>query len=122
MPTISQLVRHGRQRKIQKVKAPAMRKNWNSLKQRQEPIPGFGAWRPDAFLPLDEFKALMDGRLREMTETPPSEGYDRVLYAGLPEWEAEREHRAHGVPLHPSVVEQFTALAAELGVPFDVLR
>ena len=40
MPTISQLVRHGRQRKIAKVKAPAMRKNWNSLKQRQEPIPG----------------------------------------------------------------------------------
>ena len=40
MPTISQLVRHGRQRKIAKVKAPAMRRNWNSLKQRQEPIPG----------------------------------------------------------------------------------
>jgi small subunit ribosomal protein S12 len=40
VPTISQLVRHGRKRKIAKVKAPAMRKNWNSLKQRQEPIPG----------------------------------------------------------------------------------
>ena len=40
VPTISQLVRHGRKRKISKVKAPAMRKNWNSLKQRQEPIPG----------------------------------------------------------------------------------
>ena len=31
MPTISQLVRHGRQAKISKIKAPAMRKNWNSL-------------------------------------------------------------------------------------------
>ena len=40
MPTISQLVRKGRSRKIAKVKAPAMRKNWNSLRQRQEPIPG----------------------------------------------------------------------------------
>jgi len=40
VPTISQLVPHGRTRKIAKVKAPAMRKNWNSLKQRQEPIPG----------------------------------------------------------------------------------
>ena len=40
MPTISQLVRHGRERKISKIKAPAMRKNWNSLKQRQESIPG----------------------------------------------------------------------------------
>ena len=40
MPTISQLVRHGRKRKISKVKAPAMRKNWNSLRQRQVSIPG----------------------------------------------------------------------------------
>ena len=40
MPTISQLVRHGRQRKIAKVKAPAMRKNWNGMHRKQVPIPG----------------------------------------------------------------------------------
>ena len=40
MPTISQLVRHGRKPATKKVKAPAMRKNWNSLRQRQVPIPG----------------------------------------------------------------------------------
>ena len=40
MPTISQLVRKGRQPKQKKVKAPAMRKNWNSLRQKQESIPG----------------------------------------------------------------------------------
>ena len=40
VPTISQLVRHGRKRKISKIKAPAMRKNWNSLRQRQVSIPG----------------------------------------------------------------------------------
>ena len=40
MPTISQLVRHGRRAKIGKIKAPAMRKNWNSLRQRQVSIPG----------------------------------------------------------------------------------
>ena len=40
MPTISQLVRHGRKRKVQKIKAPAMRKNWNSLRRRQVSIPG----------------------------------------------------------------------------------
>ena len=38
VPTISQLVRHGRQRKISKIKAPALRKNWNSLRQRQVSI------------------------------------------------------------------------------------
>ena len=40
VPTISQLVRKGRTPKQTKIKAPAMRKNWNSLRQRQEPIPG----------------------------------------------------------------------------------
>jgi small subunit ribosomal protein S12 len=40
VPTISQLVRHGRKPAIKKIKAPAMRKNWNSLRQRQVPIPG----------------------------------------------------------------------------------
>ena len=40
MPTISQLVRHGRKPATKKVKAPAMRKNWNSLRRRQVSIPG----------------------------------------------------------------------------------
>jgi small subunit ribosomal protein S12 len=40
VPTISQLVRKGRTPAQTKIKAPAMRKNWNSLRQRQEPIPG----------------------------------------------------------------------------------
>ena len=35
MPTISQLVRKGRKPKQAKIKAPAMRKNWNSLRQRR---------------------------------------------------------------------------------------
>jgi small subunit ribosomal protein S12 len=40
LPTINQLVRKGRVKKLQKVKSPAMRRNWNSLRQKQEPIPG----------------------------------------------------------------------------------
>jgi small subunit ribosomal protein S12 len=40
VPTISQLVRHGRKPSIKKIKAPAMRKNWNSLRQRQVTIAG----------------------------------------------------------------------------------
>jgi small subunit ribosomal protein S12 len=40
VPTISQLVRHGRERKIAKIKAPAMRRNWNGMHRRQVPIPG----------------------------------------------------------------------------------
>ena len=40
MPTISQLIRKGRRPAEKKVKAPALRKNWNSLRQRQMPSPG----------------------------------------------------------------------------------
>jgi small subunit ribosomal protein S12 len=40
VPTINQLVRKGRHPATKKIKSPAMRKNWNSLRQRQESIPG----------------------------------------------------------------------------------
>ena len=40
MPTISQLVRHGRTPKISKIKAPAMRRSWNGINRRQVAIPG----------------------------------------------------------------------------------
>jgi LDH2 family malate/lactate/ureidoglycolate dehydrogenase len=71
---------------------------------------------------LEEFTSLMDGRRREMTQSPPAEGFERVLYAGLPEWEAEQDHPAQGIRVHLEVVEDLAAPASELGVPFDVLR
>jgi L-2-hydroxycarboxylate dehydrogenase (NAD+) len=80
----------------------------------------FGAWRVDAFAPLDEFRAMMDLRLKDIRTTPPAPGYDRVYYAGLPEWEAERQNRALGVPLHPTVIDRLRTLAAETGAPFDL--
>jgi len=80
----------------------------------------FGAWRVDAFAPLDEYRAMMDERLRDIRNTPPAPGYDRVYYAGLPEWEAEQDNRAHGVPLHPSVLVKLRTLATETGAPFDL--
>lgn len=80
----------------------------------------FGAWRVDAFLPAAEFKALMDERIRELTSTRPAPGFDRVMVAGLPEWESEQERRANGIPLHPSVIEMLGRHASAAGVPFDI--
>jgi LDH2 family malate/lactate/ureidoglycolate dehydrogenase len=80
----------------------------------------FGAWRVDAFAPLDEYRAMMDVRLRDIRTTPPAPGYDRVYYAGLPEWEAEQDHRANGVPLHPTVLVNLRELATETGAVFNV--
>ena len=83
---------------------------------RQEVGHFFGSWRVDAFAPLDEYRAMMDERLRDIRNTPPAPGYDRVYYAGLPEWEKEQDGRANGVPLHPTVVAKLRDLAVETGV------
>ena len=80
----------------------------------------FGAWRVDAFAPVAEYRALMDQRLRSIRETPPAPGFDRVYYAGLPEWENEQDRRVNGVPLHPTVVGKLRELSAETGIPLGI--
>lgn len=75
----------------------------------------FGAWRVDAFRPAEEFKRHMDQMIRDLRATPPAAGFDRVRVAGELEYEAERERRAHGIPLHRDAVAYLRQLAAELG-------
>ena len=77
----------------------------------------FLAYRIEAFTELDAFLEHMDSFMRGLRETPPAPGHDRVLYAGLPEHEAERERRARGIPYHPDVIDWFRKTADELGVP-----
>ncbi|MEE8362878.1 MAG: Ldh family oxidoreductase [Dehalococcoidia bacterium] len=79
-----------------------------------------GAYRIDAFVPADEFKADMDGMLRGLRETKPAPGHDRVVYAGLLEVENEAERRERGVPLHPEVVDWFESISSELSIPFNL--
>jgi len=80
----------------------------------------FGAWRVDAFMPADEFKALIDDRLRELKATPTAPGFDRVLVAGLPEWESEQERLANGIPLHDEVLTMLRDQAASDGIEYDL--
>ena len=65
---------------------------------------------------VDRFKELMDDFLRTLRETPPAPGHERVFYPGLPEWEAERDRRANGIPLHKEVVQWFRDISSELGI------
>ena len=80
----------------------------------------FGAWRVDAFLPVGEYRALMDERLRELKATPPAPGFDRVKVAGLPEWESEQERREHGIPLHADVIARLREQAETDGIDFEL--
>jgi len=77
----------------------------------------FTAYNIAAFCELEQFKSTMDDVLRTLRETPPAPGEERVLYPGLPEYEAERDRRAGGIPLHREVVDWFDSATDEFGLP-----
>jgi LDH2 family malate/lactate/ureidoglycolate dehydrogenase len=82
----------------------------------------FIAYRIDAFTDLAEFKEQMDIYLKALRECPPMPGQKRVYYAGLPEHEEEADRRAHGIPLHPEVIEWFRTVSAELSLPWRLTK
>ncbi len=80
----------------------------------------FGAIDPARFLPLEVFKARVDQTLRELRECEAAEGSTGVLIPGdIERLESERRDR-DGIPLPEAVVQEFAALASELGVRMPV--
>ena len=47
-------------------------------------------------------------------------GVDRVVYAGLPEYEEKIEREDHGIPYHPEVLDWFKDICAELGIDWKL--
>jgi LDH2 family malate/lactate/ureidoglycolate dehydrogenase len=78
----------------------------------------FSAWRIDAFVPWEQYTARFDEYMQMLHDCPPAPGHERVLTPGEPEWAAEDDRRANGIPLHPAVVADLQQLADELDVPF----
>ena len=76
----------------------------------------FVAYDIQAFTDLDVFKRDMDDYMRSLADAPTAPGAERVIYAGLPEYEAELDRRANGIPYHPEVIEWFKGITAELGI------
>ncbi len=74
------------------------------------------AYSIEAFMDTGEFRTTMDEWLRMLKSTKPATGHQRVFYPGLIEAEAEAEHRANGIPIHPEVVAWFKTICAELRV------
>jgi LDH2 family malate/lactate/ureidoglycolate dehydrogenase len=74
------------------------------------------AYNVEAFTDLDVFKKDMDDYMRSLADAPTAPGADRVVYAGLPEHEAEIDRMANGIPYHPEVIEWFKSITAELGI------
>lgn len=80
----------------------------------------FGAWRVDAFRPVDEFKAAMDDLQRQLKNTPKAEGQDRIYIHGEKEYEKTELYTREGIPLNPKVAADLKAIAREIGVEYDL--
>ncbi len=76
----------------------------------------FGAWRINAFRPVNEFKAAMDELQQQLKNTPKAEGQDRIYIHGEKEYEKADLYSRHGIPLNPKVAADLKAIAQELGV------
>ena len=80
----------------------------------------FIAYDIEAFTDVEKFKSDMDEYMRSIKETKPAPGVDRVVYAGLPEYEEKIEREDHGIPYHPEVLDWFKGICAELGIDWTL--
>jgi len=80
----------------------------------------FGAWRVDAFRPVDAFKEAMDDLQRRLKNAPKAEGQDRIYIHGEKEYEQAEENARKGVPLNPKVASDLRALGKELDIEYDL--
>ena len=89
-----------------------------TLKQHQNHF--VAAYSVEAFTNVQKFKEMMDEYLQALEDLPPVQGQERVLYAGLMEYETETERKNIGIPLHPEVINWFKNICSELELDFDI--
>jgi len=80
----------------------------------------FGAWRLDAFRPLDGFKADMDRFIRELKDGSRAEGAARIYVHGEKEFERADQRAERGIPLEAKVEASLRQIAAELDIAYDL--
>jgi len=80
----------------------------------------FGAWRIDAFRPVDEFRAAMDDLQRLLKQAPKAEGQARIYIHGEKEYEETERRSQGGIPLNAKVAADLEAIAGEVGVEYDL--
>ncbi len=89
-----------------------------TMKQHQNHF--VAAYSIEAFTNVQKFKEMMDEYLQALEDLPPVQGQERVLYAGLMEYETETERKDIGIPLHPEVINWFKNICSELELDFDI--
>ncbi|MGI6038025.1 MAG: Ldh family oxidoreductase [Limnochordia bacterium] len=72
----------------------------------------------EAFMPLEEFQARLDGLIDQIHNVPKAPGCERIYVPGELEHIAEAKAREEGVPLPRPTFEGLEKLAADLDIAF----
>lgn len=89
-------------------------------------IPGadgqfFMAIDVSAFQPVEHFKTRADRVSRQIQDSAPASGVDRLYPPGLLEAEFEAEYRRSGIPLNDATLDGIRQAGLGLGIPEDGL-
>jgi LDH2 family malate/lactate/ureidoglycolate dehydrogenase len=77
---------------------------------------------PSKLMPLEDFKAKVDGYIRDLKASRLDPRFDEVLLPGELEWRAEARHLKEGVPMRQEYWDNFLRMATQVGIDPDDLR
>ena len=75
-----------------------------------------------AIMPLDEFKARIDGLIRSIKESPKAKGSQRIYLPGEMEWEKRERALQQGMALPDDVWANLQGVAADTGADLSIIR
>ena len=73
-------------------------------------------FKPDMFLPYEEYGNLMDDMIKRIKSVPPAPGFKEVLIPGDIEIKIKKERLEKGIPIEDSAWEATVKLAKSLGI------
>ncbi len=76
----------------------------------------FAAIRLDRFGDPEVIKRGLDSMIKTLNESPPADGFKRVLVAGQGEHETEQYRRRNGIPLPAATLAELQSLSEQFGV------
>lgn len=79
----------------------------------------FAAVHIDAFRPVEQFNADMDGLIQQLKQSPKAVDQQRIFIHGEKEFEKAERYAREGIPLLEKVVAELKQKGAEIDVPFD---
>jgi LDH2 family malate/lactate/ureidoglycolate dehydrogenase len=71
-----------------------------------------------AFMPLQNFEALVQEMREYIKSSPPAPGCDEVMLPGEPDYRNMRARRRDGIPIDDNTWEQIVAAGSRIGVEF----